>query len=157
MDERIGLVEGLAADQTFLGQPIWVAQRWADSGMPVTREGSPRLSLTRRTEPLAGTRICRGPVQIATEDIDRSSELKRGLSYVRKQSRLGLRKRRRPKLTGRALVWVQMRGAAGVQVLMMNFLIRVRVEERVLQTSPGLQTHAPHSNWSERYRDSLFQ
>jgi len=60
MDERIGLVEGLAADQTFLGQPIWVAQRWADSGMPVTREGSPRLSLTRRTEPLAGTRICRG-------------------------------------------------------------------------------------------------
>ena len=136
---------------------IWVAQRWADSGMPVTREGSPRLCLTRRTEPLAGTRICRGPVQIATEDIDRSSELKRGLSYVRKQSRLGLRKRRRPKLTGRALVWVQMRGAAGVQVLMMNFLIRVRVEERVLQTSPGLQTHAPHSNWSERYRDSLFQ
>src|SRR5947207_14925507 len=96
MDERIGLVEGLATDQTFLGQPIGVAQRWADSGMPVTREGSPRLCLTRRTEPLAGTRICRAPVQMATEDIDRSSELKRGLPSGRKQSRRGLRKRGTP-------------------------------------------------------------
>ena len=112
MEERIGLVEGLAADQTFLGQPIWVAQRWADSGMPVTREGRYGLCLTRRTEPLTGTRICRGAVPVRNSN--------GGLSYVPKQSRLGLRKRRRPKLTGRALVWVQMRGAA-VSVLMMSF------------------------------------
>jgi len=47
----------------------------------------------------------------ATEDIDLSSELKRGLSSVRKQSRTRTAKRGL-RLTGRALVWVEMRGAA---------------------------------------------
>ncbi len=53
--------------------------------------------------------------------------------------------------------WLAMARRCGLSSPDDEFLIRVRVEERVLQTSPGLQTHTPHSNWGERYRDSLFQ
>jgi hypothetical protein len=68
----------------FLGQPVAVAQRWAQSGMPVTREG--RL-MTASTEELsrymgreAGLDV---PVHIATEDMDLSAHLKQALSFAR--------------------------------------------------------------------------
>ena len=68
----------------FLGQPVAVAQRWAKSGMPVTREGR---FMTASTEELsrymgreAGLDV---PVHIATEDMDLSADLKRALSYAR--------------------------------------------------------------------------
>jgi len=83
------------------------------------------------------------PVHIATEDIDLSSEeLKRGLSYVRKQSRT-------PKLTGAGISldakWQALRTFSPDE-----FLIRVRVEARVLQSSPRTaRGHTPHSNWSD--------
>ncbi len=68
----------------FLGQPVAVAQRWARSGLPVTREGR---FMTASTEELsrymgreAGLDV---PVHIATEDMDLSANLKRALSYAR--------------------------------------------------------------------------
>jgi hypothetical protein len=71
----------------FLGQPISVAERWASSGMPVKREGrnvyASREELTR----WLGRESAGEPVQITNETTDLSSELKRGLSYVRKRSR----------------------------------------------------------------------
>ena len=71
----------------FLGQPVSVAQRWADSGMPVEKRGLYVYSAREELSRWLGRESAGEPVQIATEDIDLSSELKRGLSYVRKQSR----------------------------------------------------------------------
>jgi predicted site-specific integrase-resolvase len=68
----------------YLGLPISAAQRWAKSGMPITREG-------RRVQSSAGElnrwmgRETSEPVHIATESADLSAELRRGLSYVKKQ------------------------------------------------------------------------
>jgi hypothetical protein len=67
----------------FESQPLSVVRRWAKSGMPITHErrndyASPE-ELSRWLE-----REAAGPVQIARESADLGSELKRGLSYVRK-------------------------------------------------------------------------
>jgi hypothetical protein len=68
---------------TFLGQPVAVAQRWARSGMPVTREGrfmyaSPE-ELSGYLGHEAGLDV---PVHIATENMDLSTDLKRALAYA---------------------------------------------------------------------------
>src|SRR5713226_3660244 len=69
---------------SFLGQPVAVAQRWARSGMPVTREGrfmyASRKELSGYLGREAGLDI---PVHIATENIDLSADLKRALAYAR--------------------------------------------------------------------------
>jgi hypothetical protein len=78
------LLKGWPQIAAFLGLPITAAQRWAKSGMPVTHVG-------RRVQASAGElnrwlgRETSEPVEIATESTDLSAELKRGLSYVRKQ------------------------------------------------------------------------
>jgi len=78
----------------FLGQPVGVAQRWSKSGMPVTREGrrvqaSPDELNRWLVDESAGE-----PVQIATETADLTSELKRGLSFVRKHAPPARKKKR---------------------------------------------------------------
>jgi len=78
----------------FLGQPTSVVQRWAKSGMPVTREGrrvqaSPDELNRWLVDESAGE-----PVQIATETADLTSELKRGLSFVRKHTPSARKKKR---------------------------------------------------------------
>jgi hypothetical protein len=69
---------------SFLGQPLAVAQRWARSGMPVTREGrfmyASREELSRYLGREAGLDV---PVHIATEGMDLSADLKRALAYAR--------------------------------------------------------------------------
>jgi hypothetical protein len=77
---------------SFLGQPISVAQRWKKSGMPVTREGRRVHASPEALNRWLGHETTGEPVQIATESGDLSSELKRGLSYVR-----GHRKPSRPR------------------------------------------------------------
>lgn len=69
---------------TFLGLPISAAQRWAKSGMPVTHQGR-RVQASPEELNLWLGREASEPVEIATESTDLSAELKRGLSYVRKQ------------------------------------------------------------------------
>ena len=73
----------------FLGQPSSTAQRWAREGMPVEREGRMVEAQPDKLNLWLG-RVSREPVQIATETADLSTELRRGLTYVRKR-------RRRPK------------------------------------------------------------
>ncbi len=81
------LLKGWQQIASFLGQPVSVAQRWATDGMPVRKQG--RYVETSREElnRWLGRESAGEPVQIATEETDLGSELKRGLSFVRKQSR----------------------------------------------------------------------
>ena len=69
---------------SFLGQPVPVAQRWARSGMPVTREGrfmyASREELSGYLGREAGLDV---PVHIATEAMDLSADLKRALAHAR--------------------------------------------------------------------------
>jgi hypothetical protein len=71
----------------FLGQPLSVAQRWADSGMPVDKRGRYVYSSRQELNHWLGRESAGEPVQIATEETDLSAELKRGLSFVRKERR----------------------------------------------------------------------
>jgi hypothetical protein len=68
----------------FLGQPVAVAQRWARSGMPVTREGrfmyASREELSQYLGREAGLDV---PVHIATENADLSADFKRALAHAR--------------------------------------------------------------------------
>jgi len=76
---------------TFLGQPISLAQRWAKSGMPVTRKGRYVYSSPEELNRWLGGESAGRPVRIATRESDLTGELKRGLSLARK-SRRGKRK-----------------------------------------------------------------
>ena len=71
----------------FLGQPLSVAQRWADSGMPVEKRGRYVYSSREQLNRWLGRESAGEPVQIATDETDLSAELKRGLLFVRKESR----------------------------------------------------------------------
>jgi hypothetical protein len=69
----------------FLNQPVSVVQRWAKSGMPVRHEGRRVHASAEELNRWLGQEFGGEPVQIATENLDLSSELKRGLSYLRKR------------------------------------------------------------------------
>ena len=69
----------------FLGQPVSVAQRWAGEGMPVRRQGRYVESSREELNRWLGRESAGEPVQIATPETDLSAELKRGLSFIRKQ------------------------------------------------------------------------
>jgi hypothetical protein len=89
-----GSLNGWQQIADFLGQPSSVAQRWAKSGMPVTREGRRvQASPDELNRWLVGESAGE-PVQIATEMADLTSELKRGLSFVRKHTPPARKKKR---------------------------------------------------------------
>ena len=77
----------------FLGQPTSVAQRWARSGMPVIHEGRRVQASPDQLNRWLGRESAGEPVQIATETADLTSELKRGLSYVRRHAPAHKKKR----------------------------------------------------------------
>ncbi len=79
-------LEGWQQISAFLGQPISVAQRWAKSGMPVTHEGHRVHAIAEELNRWLGRESADEPVQIATRTSDLTTELKRGLSFVRKES-----------------------------------------------------------------------
>jgi hypothetical protein len=68
----------------FLGQPVFVAQRWSRSGMPITREGRRVTATEGELNQWLGRESKGEPVHIAAGESDLSADLKRGLSYVRK-------------------------------------------------------------------------
>jgi hypothetical protein len=80
----------------FLGQPTSVAQRWAKSGMPVTDGGRRVQASPEELNCWLGPEVSE-PVPIATESADLASELKRGLSFVRKHTPARKKKGTRPK------------------------------------------------------------
>jgi hypothetical protein len=79
-------LQGWQQIAAFLGQPVSVAQRWAESGMPVERQGRYVYSSREELNRWLGRESAGEPVQIATGTTDLSSELKRGLTFIRKQS-----------------------------------------------------------------------
>jgi hypothetical protein len=76
----------------FLGQPVALAQRWAKAGMPVERRGRYVYSSREDVNRWLGRESSGEPVQIATDEIDLTRELKRGLSYIRRQPRKGAKR-----------------------------------------------------------------
>ena len=78
------LLRGWKQIAEFLGQPVTVVQRWATTGMPVTRQGRFVVATPEElNEWLA--KESGEPVHVATKETDLSAELKRGLSHVRKE------------------------------------------------------------------------
>ena len=68
----------------FLGEPASVVQRWAATGMPVRREGQfVSITPTELNDWLA--QQSGKPVHVVTDESDLTSELKRGLSFVRRE------------------------------------------------------------------------
>jgi hypothetical protein len=61
----------------FLSQPISVAERWAKSGMPVTRDGRRVQASPEELNRWLGRESAGEPVHIATEFTDLTSEPKR--------------------------------------------------------------------------------
>ena len=82
-DSVTNRLQGWHEIATFLGLPISTAQRWAKSGMPVTREGRRVQASPEELNRWMG-RETSEPVHIATDSADLSSELRRGLSHVKK-------------------------------------------------------------------------
>jgi phage terminase Nu1 subunit (DNA packaging protein) len=80
----------------FLGLPVSAAQRWAQSGMPVTREGQLVVASPDEINRWLG-RETSEPVHIATDSADLSAELRRGLSFVKKQKQQHNQPAREPK------------------------------------------------------------
>jgi hypothetical protein len=69
----------------FLGQPSNVAQRWAKTGMPVTRQGRNVIATPEDLNKWLGREAGGEPLHVASSEFDLSAELKRGLNYVRGQ------------------------------------------------------------------------
>jgi hypothetical protein len=89
-----GDLEGWQQIAAFLGQPLSVAQRWEKSGMPVSRIGRRVHAPVQDLDRWLGRESHAEPVHITTDSADLSSELSRGLSYVRKHRRVRNRKPR---------------------------------------------------------------
>ena len=72
---------------TFLGEPTSVAQRWAAQGMPVRRQG--RYVTTTPDQLNAWLERESGkPVHVATNDTDLTAELRRGISFLRREQQV---------------------------------------------------------------------
>lgn len=79
-------LEGWRQISAFLGQPISVAQRWAKSGMPVTHDGRRVHGFVEELNRWLGRESAGEPVKITTSTSDLTAELKRGLSFIRKEA-----------------------------------------------------------------------
>ena len=69
---------------SFLGEPMSVVQRWGAEGMPVRREGRMVTATPRELDAWMGKESGK-PVHVASEVTDLTAELKRGLSFVRRE------------------------------------------------------------------------
>ena len=68
----------------FLGEPTSVVQRWASEGMPVRRQGRYVETTPDELNAWLGKESGK-PVHVSTENTDLMAELKRGLSFVRRE------------------------------------------------------------------------
>jgi hypothetical protein len=83
-----GVLRGWKAISEFLSQPTTTAHRWAKEGMPVRREGRNVLADAEELNRWLG-RESHSPaaVTIASADEDLATDLRRGLSAIRKKKR----------------------------------------------------------------------
>ena len=77
----------------FLGEPVSVVQRWAKTGMPVSRQGRFVTASPDDLNQWLGRESGGKPVHAAAPETDLLGELKRGLSYVRKQRKPNSRRK----------------------------------------------------------------
>ena len=79
-------LKGWQQISTFLGEPSSVVQRWAAEGMPVRKQGRYVETTSEELNAWLGKESGK-PVHTVTEDTDLTAELKRGLSYIRKDKK----------------------------------------------------------------------
>lgn len=77
-----GRLKGWKQIAEFLGEPTSVVQRWADEGMPVTKQGRFVTSSPEELNAWIG-RESGKPVHVVTPEADLATELKRGVAFVR--------------------------------------------------------------------------
>jgi len=68
----------------FLGEPVSVVKRWAADGMPLHREGQFVSTSSNELNLWLGQESGK-PVHVATDNTDLTAELKRGLSFIRRE------------------------------------------------------------------------
>jgi hypothetical protein len=68
----------------FLGEPTSVVQRWASEGMPVRRQGRFVTTTPQELNDWMGKESGK-PVHVATGNADLTSELKRAVSFARRE------------------------------------------------------------------------
>ena len=81
---RLEVLKGWKQIAGFLGEPVSGVQRWASTGMPVRREGQFVSTTPKELNDWLGQQSGK-PVHVVTDESDLTSELKRGLSFVRKE------------------------------------------------------------------------
>src|SRR5579872_1057896 len=81
---QTGVLKGWKQISEFLGEPPSVMQRWASTGMPVHRDGRYVTTTTKELNDWLGQQSGK-PVHVITDETDLASELRRGLSFVRKE------------------------------------------------------------------------
>src|SRR5260370_34990462 len=79
-----GTLKGWRQIAAFLGLPISAVQRWARSGMPVTRDGRRVQASPEELNRWLGKEAAE-PAQIATETTHRSSRLNTRPTHVQEQ------------------------------------------------------------------------
>jgi hypothetical protein len=79
------ILKGWQQIAAFLGEPPAVVQRWASDGMPVRKQGRYVETTTGELNTWLGKESGK-PVHVATAETDLTAELKRGLSFVRKEA-----------------------------------------------------------------------
>lgn len=79
------ILKGWQQIAAFLGEPPSVVQRWASDGMPVRKQGRYVETTPAEINAWLGKESGK-PVHVATADSDLTAELKRGLSFVRKEA-----------------------------------------------------------------------
>jgi hypothetical protein len=83
--EQAKILKGWQQIGAFLGEPPSVVQRWASEGMPVRKQGRYVETTPEELNAWLG-RESGKPVHVITDDADLSAELKRGLSFIRKEA-----------------------------------------------------------------------
>ena len=68
----------------FLGEPTSVVQRWASKGMPVRRQGRFVSTTPQELNDWMGKESGK-PVHVATGNADLTAELKRAVSFARRE------------------------------------------------------------------------
>jgi len=68
----------------FLGEPVSVVQRWVSEGMPVRRQGRFVTTTIKELNYWMGSESGK-PVHVATGNADLTSQLKRALSFARRE------------------------------------------------------------------------
>jgi phage terminase Nu1 subunit (DNA packaging protein) len=81
--KEVKALKGWQQIAAFLGEPTSVVQRWASEGMPVTKQGRFVTAMPDELNSWLGRETGK-PVHVASEGADLVTELRKGLSYARR-------------------------------------------------------------------------